>query len=46
MTVCVAWETFAAMLADPNALGIGDSARELADLYKTRLAQVQLLIYV
>jgi hypothetical protein len=41
MTVRVALASFGAMLAEPDALGVGDEAEGLAEFYKTQLAQVQ-----
>jgi hypothetical protein len=45
MTVRVAIESFAAMLAEDGALGADEHARALTDLYKTRLAQIQIAMY-
>ncbi|OLL27579.1 hypothetical protein BTH42_32680 [Burkholderia sp. SRS-W-2-2016] len=45
MTVRVALESFAAMLAEPDALGTADNAKDLVEFYKTQLAKIQLLIY-
>lgn len=45
MIVRVALECFAAMLAEENALGSGDHAVELAERYRTLLAQVQMIMY-
>jgi hypothetical protein len=45
MTVRVALESFAALLSEPYALGTDGHARELTELYKMRLAQVQMMMY-